>query len=697
MGYIEKGRAKTVTKVILWLVVISFIATIFVQWGMQRGGFNFTNSPFAVDGESISIQQLLLNQNFYAFMRERLTMAAAPYEMLAWSSIVTKVGQQVSMPLLAAMDSANENSEALAPVIVTMVGEQVLAREAEKAGFKISDKEVGALLARVFVDENGNFIGQENVERNLAMYGVASDNEKKFRNLIKRHLLVRRYTTSLFAAVQPAFQNQLQDFYKAQNQKVDFQLVNFPASRYLAEVEAPEDQVRNYFDENLDDFVKAEMLVFDSTIYSSTLEVTEGEIEAFYETNKEADFSEPEKRSINRILISLDEEVDEDALQAAQERAGEILEQLQEPGIAFETVMNRAAEQEGVSAEQMQGLTRSGDYDPRFIAAVFELEEEEQFSQVPVRTGQGIEIIQLTEIVGGPAMPLDEVRDEIIAMIRDERGPEESRIKADELRSRAASEDWQSLADEANYISFRPDMAAVEGDTTIYNLELGGNASGDVRNLESLFSVEAGQLSNVLDYGSNFAIFRVTGKGDALSSDFADFQPVAKLRFRKEKSEELAEARANEFANSLSGVNSIEAFESLAGELSLTPEVASTSILQEAQFELYGIDAPYGTDLVKEAIASGSGTVMGPLDRETGSVVLFVTNVTEVSEEGFESQRDSLAQNLLASWSYGQDFSGVTEQDALMPLDALLSSAVDSSRFSVDSKVARSMFGPVSQ
>ena len=74
MGYIEKGRAKTLTKIILWLVVISFIATIFVTWGRAalRPGRRALPPALRVGGVDITPEDMEYYGNFYRYVQDRL-------------------------------------------------------------------------------------------------------------------------------------------------------------------------------------------------------------------------------------------------------------------------------------------------------------------------------------------------------------------------------------------------------------------------------------------------------------------------------------------------------------------------------------------------------------------------------------------------------------------------------------------------
>jgi len=167
MGYIEKGRAKTFTKIILWLVVISFVAAIFVTWGAQRSSMVLgTATALRVSGFDITPDSMDFYGNFYRYVRERLyfdfyrnfyTMLSQPVpavdidnDTLAWHIASSTVGN--SLAGSAFRYGSGQAAQIMLQGVVQLVGDVVLAERAKAAGMRVSDDEMTALLASIYID-----------------------------------------------------------------------------------------------------------------------------------------------------------------------------------------------------------------------------------------------------------------------------------------------------------------------------------------------------------------------------------------------------------------------------------------------------------------------------------------------------------------------------------------------------------------
>jgi parvulin-like peptidyl-prolyl isomerase len=130
-------------------------------------------------------------------------------------------------------------------------------------------------------------------------------------------------------------------------------------------------------------------------------EPTQAEIRAFYDENKELQFSTPEQRCISHILFNKDQE----------QRAEEVKQQLEDDGDFAE--LAREFSQDPGSKEQggELGCQGRGSFVPAFEDAAFEAEEGEIVG--PVETEFGYHVIQVTEVQPEETAPLEEVQPQI--------------------------------------------------------------------------------------------------------------------------------------------------------------------------------------------------------------------------------------------------------------------------------------------
>ena len=136
MGYIEKGRAKTFTKIMLWLVVLSFVAAIFVTWGAQRSGIQFgTATAITINGVTLTPDDLFYYQNFYRFVTMRINAVSPIVESQLWYTLSSSIGISLGTSILQYTGDP-ESSQLLENMLLT-IGDYVLADKARAAGLRV--------------------------------------------------------------------------------------------------------------------------------------------------------------------------------------------------------------------------------------------------------------------------------------------------------------------------------------------------------------------------------------------------------------------------------------------------------------------------------------------------------------------------------------------------------------------------------
>jgi len=239
MGYIEKGHAKTVTKIILWLVVISFVATIFVTWGAQRSSIQMGSATaISVGNISLSPNDLILNQHFYLYLQTRVLRQRTGLEAMVWQVASAQIGQRLGGNLLE-YASGQDSWEMLAGMMF-MIGDTVLAEEARAAGVRVTDAELTDLLVEIYTDEEGNFLGQDAVERDLQIFNIGAHQVDRFKELLRRHLMASRYVGTFFSASLPALDEQVREMFELYNLSASLSHAGFDSIDYLPGIEYAE-------------------------------------------------------------------------------------------------------------------------------------------------------------------------------------------------------------------------------------------------------------------------------------------------------------------------------------------------------------------------------------------------------------------------------------------------------------------------
>jgi peptidyl-prolyl cis-trans isomerase D len=142
--------------------------------------------------------------------------------------------------------------------------------------------------------------------------------------------------------------------------------------------------------------------------------------------------------------------------------------------------------------------------------AIFRLRQG-QVSQ-PIRTDRGYVVLSLKQILPTHQGSLEEVRDKVIAAIKQEKAVELARSKADELSKRAKSgERFDSAAKGLGLDPKTSDEFSRAG-------SIPGVGSG--KQVKDAFNMKVGEVSAPQSLGSNWVVYRIESRSEPNPSDF---------------------------------------------------------------------------------------------------------------------------------------------------------------------------------
>jgi peptidyl-prolyl cis-trans isomerase D len=141
---------------------------------------------------------------------------------------------------------------------------------------------------------------------------------------------------------------------------------------------------------------------------------------------------------------------------------------------------------------------------------IFRLREGE-VSQ-PIRTDRGYVVLSLKQVIPSHQASLDEVRDKIVASLKQEKAQELARQKADELAKRIKSGEKFDVA--AKALGLDPKTS----DEFSRAGSIAGVASG--KQLSTAFNRKVGDVSAPQNIGSNWLVYRVEAKTEPNPADF---------------------------------------------------------------------------------------------------------------------------------------------------------------------------------
>lgn len=337
-----------------------------------------------------------------------------------------------------------DNPEMRRGVLQNLVNQRLLALHAAKSGMVVGDEQLANFITAVpALQENGKF-SRERYEALVAAQGMSIE---MFEARVRQDLLMQQ---AMMAASDAAVGGNLplSRWLQAQLEEREISEALLRVEQYLGESKPDATAVKRYYDENRARFEKPEQvrvayLVLSQDKLIENAKPSDEAIKSWYQAN-EARYKQPEQRQASHILVRADKGAPEAEVQAARDKAEQILAQLKAKPADFAQLAKQHSQDPG-SAEKGGdlGFFGRGMMVKPFEDAVFSLQEN-QLSDL-VHSDFGFHIIKLTGVRAERARPLDEVRGEIAAELKRQAGAKQY-AEAAESFSNIVYEQPDSLA-----------------------------------------------------------------------------------------------------------------------------------------------------------------------------------------------------------------------------------------------------------
>jgi peptidyl-prolyl cis-trans isomerase D len=263
--------------------------------------------------------------------------------------------------------------------------------------------------------------GVFNNDRYIALLRQNGYQPNQFRDYLRAQMSANQLVVGL-AGSEFATVSEMQLLSKLQMQSRDIQYAVLKAADFAAAVEINDQLLQDYYQTNANQFVSPETVSVDyvqltAADIAATVEVTDADLQAYYEANQ-ARYQTEERRRVSHILLeSADDNADIEA------KAQALALQLQQGADFAELAKKESADT--FSAEKGGDLDfiEKGVMDAEFEKAAYALAKAGDISSV-VKTEFGYHIIQLTEVQSGSVKAFDEVKDQILATVKDDKAAE---------------------------------------------------------------------------------------------------------------------------------------------------------------------------------------------------------------------------------------------------------------------------------
>ncbi|HPQ71960.1 MAG TPA: peptidylprolyl isomerase [bacterium] len=646
LSFLRRHAKSRWIKVLLLTVAASFIigfgAFAYVSRSMNK------NSP---DGQ---------NQIWFA------KVDGVPIDLAAMSSAVRYLENRYKQMLGDAADQMLAQIDLPTQALNQMINERVIEILAKQLGLVVSDTELAQNIYRIPAFQvNGRFDRQRYIQLLHRNHMVPSEFEAEQR----RELLSNKLRHLIFSTVKIS-DGEVFEEWLGRNDKVSLNFVKLPAKQIEQEITFTDEEINVYFEANRDKFHipetrKVDTLTVDPEDYLGDVEISEAEIDEYYNKNIER-FSHEEEVKASHILIKVEPTASPEEKDAARAKTEDLLKQLQ-GGADFATLAKVNSDDPGSKNNGGDlGWFGRGKMVPAFDDTAFSLQPGE-LSGV-VETNFGFHIIKVEDQRPQGVQPLDEVSDGIKTTLEHERAQELAMTKAKELRT--------LINKDENLMDFgkERDMKVATSSFFALDTPVPGMADGFAAT-RMAFSMAEGEISEPISGGGVVYLMKLTHIVKEHEAALDEVKERVRADMRKTRMENLLKEKAAGMVTMLREGQSLEAVAKAYGlEVENTglftrqnasiPRIGMAPALLAASFELTP-EQP----LLPEPFISGNNAIVGVLDkREKPDDANFSAEKEDLRDE-LKEQR---AQITLQAWmeQARKSIKVVTNEEAMQALRA---------------------------
>jgi len=524
----------------------------------------------------------------------------------------------------------------------SMITQNALAYEADRMGLGVSDKELTEVLQKGYFGQlffpDGKFVGTDQYAN--IVQGQWGLSVAQFERELKDQVAQQKLLAAISAAATVS-DKEVEDQVKKDATKVKFDYAILTLDDVKKQIKVTDVELKAFYEQNKQQYVnsipekrKARYLVIDTAKVSASVPVTQADLQAYYNQHQD-EFRIPESVTVRHILVKTpapgpDGKVDQKAVDAAKAKAEDILKQLQNGG-DFSELAKKYSDDPG-SAQQgglLPPITR-GRTVPEFEQAAFNTPKGQTTGLV--RSSFGYHIIRVEDKQNARLKPLDEVKPQIEAAIRQQKGAAAAQKLANTAETEARSAGLDKTAADKGFTLITTDFVAQADPLP---------AVGSSKELSSaLFSAREGDAPAMTQSPDGYVIYQVTDVEPAQTPAFEQIKAQVEDQFKAQRAQSLLAQRTQELSDRAHAEHDLS---KAAKELGST---VKTSDLVSASSQVPDVGPMSGPANV--AFSLGPGQISGPLQAGSGSgLVIAVIDKQEPTPEEAKLAWDHAKDQLL--------------------------------------------------
>lgn len=585
--------------IVLWLVIIAFVATIFVVWGVGEKS-NTLGYVAKVNDKIITYEEY---QNRYKMADDE----------------IRRYGGAVQIDNLSKR------------ILESLVNEKLMLIEAEKLDIPATDLELVSYIRSIpSFQLNGEFnIDQyEMVLRNNGL------NPEQYEKAVKDEIKMRKMTNLIYQTQSIATDKEIENEYNYRKSNITVDYAAIPLNTFEKNIPAnPDDAaLKEYYDLTKEVYrvpaeIKVKYVSFDKNKFLSNYTVSDEQAKAYYDNNAQL-YDKKESADVSLIYI-LANNSDNKSMDATKAKIDEAYSQLQS-GKSFAEVADNYTDKNIISAEGGRiGIVEKGLLEKEIDTAVFSTAVN-TYSK-PVKVTNGYIIAYVNNLMPAKKYTFEEKKNEIKETIKTS--------SSAELFNKYLLNEFQKIADNGSITAIQKADPAYNANVTELDF-IAENAVFPVTAVaikpetkNALYKMSKGELSQIILDGSMAYIFEIVDKKPSYIPDMDKIKNQLVIDYRVDK---ITKEGIKTIESDLAGAG----FEQTASKYNAS--ISNVSFVRDnADLEkLFKNDAA----LIEQIIKTKSGHFLQkPYLLDNNFYIFKVAKITLPEKSGLENEKENIS------------------------------------------------------
>jgi peptidyl-prolyl cis-trans isomerase D len=496
-------------------------------------------------------------------------------------AVVTIAGQPITIAEVQQQFQQQTQGQAIPPmmqglymqqVLQQMVFKRLLELEAQRLGMQVTDQEltqqIKQILPSAFV--GGTWIGSQRYAQEVQIRTGMT--VPQFEDYVRTGLLQEKFQRLVTDGLTVSPQ-ELEERYRWENEKVQLNYVAVNPADLESSIKPTDAELAAYFAKNqlkyqVPERRSAKYALLDVAKLRQQIQVSDAEIQAYYQAHLN-DYKVENRVHVEHILFNTLGKTDAEV--ALIKLTAQKVDEQAKKGGNFEDLAKKYSDDPNSKDKGGDiGWIVAGQTAPTFEQAAFSLPKGGVSDLV--QTPYGFEIIKVLDKETAHTKTLAEVKNSIVSTLTQEKLNQAENDISDKMAAAVRQSIRQPLDPIAKQFNLET------GETPLVSVN---DSVGDLGNAqalkEALFALNEGELSQPIAIDRGYVILKVEKIVPSHQGTLEDVKDRVLADYRKEKSQELAQQKAQELAKL---VKSGEAFEKAAKSEGLTEK--STDLLSRS-------------------------------------------------------------------------------------------------------------------